>query len=152
MQYFKNSLFSGSPEQSVDNLLREYEICAAQQCLSPELMSLFFVNALADPARQFFLSNCSPTMPINVIATHMRRHYNSETRKLQIQSKMDSLDLGIFMQKNEITDQAIGLSRLVDHINELAPQLPYGFGDDAHKTRYLRRAVMRLRFAQQPTT
>ena len=113
-------------------------------------MSLFFVNALADPAREFFLTNCSMSMPFEQIATHMRRHYNSETKKLQLQSEMDGLDIMTFMQKYHITDTAEGLTRLVDHINALAPQLPQGFGDDAHKTRYLRRAVMRLSFAQQP--
>ena len=148
--YFKDRRFSGSPEQSVDNLIRDYEICAAQQCLNPSQMSLFFVNALADPARQFFLTHCSPSMPFEQIAAQMRRHYNSETRKLQLQSEMDSLDITAFMQKHHITDQAEGLTRLVDYINALAPQLPSGFGDDPHKTRYLRRAVMRLGFAQQP--
>ena len=32
----------------------------------------------------------------------------------------------------------------------LAPQLPTGFGDDVHKTRYLGRAVLGQPFAQQP--
>ena len=148
--YFKDRRFSGAPEQSVDNLIRDYEICAAQQCLDPAQMSLFFVNALADPARQFFLTHCSVSMPFDQIATQMRRHYNSETKKLQLQSEVDGLDLMVFMQKNHISDIAEGLTRLVDHINALGPQLPQGFGDDAHKTRYLRRAVMGLKFAQQP--
>ena len=148
--YFKGRQFAGHPGQSIDNLLRDYRICAAQQCLNAGQLSLFFVNALADPAREHFLTHCSPTMPFEQIATHMRRHFNSETRKLQLQSEMDSLDIASFMNKNKITDQGEGLRRLVDHINALAPQLPAGFGDDQHKTRYLRRAVMRLGFAQQP--
>lgn len=89
-------------------------------------------------------------MPFEQIALQMRRHLSSETRKLQLQSEMDSLDIASFMSKNNITDQGEGLRRLVNHINALAPQLPAGFGDDPHKTRYLRRTVMRFGFAQQP--
>ena len=51
--YFKDRQFTGAPEQSVDTLLRDYEICAEQQCLDPAQMSLFFVNALADPLANF---------------------------------------------------------------------------------------------------
>ena len=88
-------------------------------------------------------------MPYDHIASQMRRHYNSETRKLQNQSEMDSLNLTAFMNKHQITDLGEGLTKLINHINALAPQLPAGFGDDAHKTRYLRRAVLGQPFAQQ---
>ena len=111
-------------------------------------MSLFFISALADPAREFFLSNCSPSMPFNEIVSKMHRHYNSETRKLQLQSEMDSLDIGEFMKKRSMTDVSEGLIEICGHINALASQLPSGFGDDAHKTRYLRRAVMRFEWAK----
>ena len=148
--YFKDRQFTGAPEQSIDTLLRDYEICANSSALDPAQMSLFFVNALADPARQFFLTHCSTSMPFDHIASQMRRHYNSETRKLQNQSEMDSLELTSFMHKHGVTDLNDGLTKIVNHINALAPQLPAGFGDDAHKTRYLRRAVLGHTFAQQP--
>ena len=63
---------------------------------------------------------------------------------------MDSLELTSFMHKHGVTDLNDGLTKIVNHINALAPQLPTGFGDDAHKTRYLRRAVLGHSFAQQP--
>jgi len=148
--YFRDSKFNGSPEQSIENLISDFQICAEQQYLSAPQMSLFFVNTLADPARQFFLTHCSPHMPFEQIATQMRRHYNSESKKLQLQSEMDSLDLTTFMHKHQLVDFGTGLTKLVDYINALAPQLPTGFGDDPHKTRYLRRAVMSLEWAQQP--
>ena len=113
-------------------------------------MSLFFINALADPARKFFLSNCSPSMPFKEIVSRMHPHYNSETRKLQLQSEMDSLDLGEFMKKRSMTDVSESLIKIYDNINALASQLPSGFGDDTHKTRYLRRAVVRFEWAKQP--
>ena len=113
-------------------------------------MSLFFVNALADPARQYFLTHCSSHMPFGQIVSMMRRHYSSDTRKLQVQSEMDSLDVPSFMSKHNIADNSRGLSKLVDHINSLSPQLPTGFGDDPHKTRYLRRAAMSFEWTKQP--
>jgi len=113
-------------------------------------MSLFFINALAYPARRFFLTHCSSHMEYSQIVGIMKRHYNSDTRKLQIQSEMDSLELGSFMRKRQYTDHAQALAKMIDHINALAPQLPQGFGDDHHKTRYLRRAVMGFNWAQQP--
>ena len=63
---------------------------------------------------------------------------------------MDSLEPTSFMHKNDVTDLGDVLTKLVNHINALTPQLPAGFGDDAHKTRYLRRAVIGHSFAQQP--
>ncbi len=65
---------------------------------------------------------------------------------------MASLDLGTFMRKHYHTDPAYRLMKMVDHINALAPQLPQDFGDDHHKTRYLRRAIMRFDWAQQPVS
>ena len=125
--YFKDRRFRGATEQSVNNLIRDFEICAAQQCLDERQMSLFFVNALGDPARQYFLTHCSLHMPFAQIAAHMRRHYNSDTRQFQLQSEMDSLDLMTLMRKQDISDDAKGLRKLVDHINALASQLPPGF-------------------------
>lgn len=121
-----------------------------QQCLDPSQMSLFFVNALADPARQFFLTHCSSRMTFGQIVSTMQRSYNSETRKLQLQPEMDSMELSSFMHKHKLSNFAEGLAKLLDCIDVLAPQLPKGFGDDQHKARYLRRAVMRYDWAQQP--
>ena len=98
-------------------------------------MPLLFENAVADPARQFFLTHCSSRMPFDQINSHMQRHFNSESRKLTLQSDMDSLNLSSFMNKHNKSDNSQGLAKLVDHINALDPQLPEGFGDDAHKTR-----------------
>ena len=80
----------------------------------------------------------------------MRSQYSSETRKLQVQSEMDSLDLTLCMHNNDIKNARIRLTRIIDRINSLAPKLPAGFGDDAHKTRYLRRSVMGQDRAQTP--
>ena len=44
--YFRDKKFSDAPEQSMNNLIRDYEICTTQQILDPSQMSLFFVNGL----------------------------------------------------------------------------------------------------------
>ena len=62
-------------------------------------MSLFFVNCLADPAREFFLSHCSPNMPFDQIVTKMKGNFNPESWKFALQSEMDGLNLNKFMQK-----------------------------------------------------
>ena len=113
-------------------------------------MSLFFVNALADPARQFFLTHCSSRMPFDQITSQKRRYFNSESRKLRLQSDMDSLNLSSFMNKHNVSDYSQGLAKRVNHINALAPELPQGFGDDAHKTRHLRRAIRQFLWALNP--
>ncbi len=69
------------------------------------------------------------------IASLMRRHYNSETRKLQLQSEMDSTEQAKFMRKHKIDNFADELTKLVDYINILAPQFPQRFGDGQHKAR-----------------
>ena len=101
-------------------------------------MSLFFVNAPTDPARQFFLNNCNTSTLYEKIVTIMRRYYNSETRKLQLQSEMDSPDLAYFMCKKQISDSSQGLIMIVNHVDAQAPEFPGGFGNDFHMTRYLR--------------
>ena len=89
-------------------------------------------------------------MEYSQIVATMRRHYNSETRKLHFQSEMDGIELASFMHKNHITDHATGLSKLINRINALAPQLPMNFGDNKNKTRNLRPVVMGFDWAQQP--
>ena len=113
-------------------------------------MSLFFVNDLADPARDSFLTSCLRRMPFYQIVNVVRRHFNSDTRKQQLQFEIDSLFFFPFIRKHSITDPSVGLTRIMNHINALAPQLSAGLGDDNHKSRYLRRAVMGLDWAQQP--
>ena len=100
--YFRDRKFMEACEQLFNNLIHDFKVCASKQNRSAPQMSLFFVNALADPARDFFFFHCSLSTLFDEIVALMRCHYNSETRKLQLQSEIDSLDLGVSMQKNEI--------------------------------------------------
>ena len=128
--------------QLIDNTIRYYEICSVQQCLDPLQMLLLFINILHDPPRQFLPANCSPHTEYTCIIEIMRRHYNSEARKLQLQSDVEDLELNSFMRKQQITDECKGLSMIINRIKALAPQLLRVFQYDHHKTRYLRHAVL----------
>ena len=72
---------------------------------------------------QLFQTNCSSRNPLDQIKLVMRKHYNSETRNLQLQSEVDSIELSSFMRKHNFSEISIGLSRFVDRINALAPKL-----------------------------
>lgn len=96
-------------------------------------MSLFFVKAVVDLDRKVFVTYCTLRMSLDRIATNNQRHYDSDTRKQRSQYEMDSIDLFSFMDKNQLTDQKVGLPKLVQHINALALQLPTEFGDNSHK-------------------
>ena len=76
-------------------------------------MSLFFVDALADPAREFLVTHFSSRITLEQIVVTMTRHHNSETRNLQLQSEMDSMDLSAFMTKHQVTDYSAGITKIV---------------------------------------
>ena len=69
---------------------------------------------------------------------------------VQIHSEMDSIYLESFTTKKNMPESSKGLTRLVDPMNTLALQFPKAFSYEGYKTRCLRRAVMRLDWAQQP--
>ena len=97
--YFKQGIFTEAPELSFSNLIRDYEICVVEQSLTTEQKSLFFVNTLVDPARQFFLIKCSLDMPYEQVSSVMLRQYGSETSMLQLESEIGVLHLSASMEK-----------------------------------------------------
>ena len=59
-------------------------------------------------------------MEIHEIAKITSRHYNPETRKIQLQSEMDSLDIPPFVPKYQRAEYFLGLTKLIDYVNALA--------------------------------
>ena len=55
---------------------------------------------------------------------------------------MESIEKMAFISKHQISYLGEGLTKFINHINELAPQLLTGFGDDDNKTRYHLRTVL----------
>eukprot|EP00171_Calliarthron_tuberculosum_P000598 IDg598t1 len=54
------------------------------------------------------------------------------------------------MSSKEITDESVGLKKLVDHISQLSPQSPAEFRSEPQKIRFLRNAIVDLDWAHQP--
>ena len=90
--YFKDKKFIGVQDQAVENQIRDLHICAVRQSLDSIQMSLFFINALSDTGRQFFLTNCSSDMPFDQIMSIMRRNYSSDS---EVGSKLNFEHLNV---------------------------------------------------------
>lgn len=148
--YFRDSKLTGAPDQSLSTLLRDYDIVCSQKNLDGRLRSMFFDNALGGDARDFFCDHASHQMSFSQIAAMMNKKYNSQARQLHAQAIVDGLDISTFTQQNEIHYEAVGLQKLIERIDKLAPQLPTGFGDPPHKMRYLRKSVMNMSWARTP--
>lgn len=74
-------------------------------------------------------------------ARRMLSEYASDARQLQVKGTLEAFRLRSFMKEKDITDITEGLTKLVDHINELTSQCPVDFRSDDHKVDYLRKAV-----------
>lgn len=71
----------------------------------------------------------------------MLKEYVSDDRQLHVKGTLETLRFRSFMSDKGLADVSEGLTKLVDHINELAPQLSPDFRSDAYKLDHLRRAV-----------
>lgn len=99
------------------------------------------MHALDGTARKFFFDNIAEGSPYLEIVRIITQEYLSDARQLQVKSLLENSRLCTFMKDKGISDVATGLSKLVDHINELSPQCPPHFRSDAHKIDILRKAV-----------
>lgn len=76
------------------------------------------------------------------MVTVLLHEHVSDTRQLQAKGTLEVPCLRKFMHKSDIVDVSLGLTKLVEHINELVPQCLRDFRTDAHEIDYLRKAVM----------
>ena len=146
--HFKDRLFDGDITQSIDHTLRDYENSACHLKLTPTQLAEYFVNILAGPARTYFYNNVQFGMTYSNIAEIMREGYNSESRQLMLQHKLENLIPAKFMDENSISSTSVGLTKLIDRLHPMTPQCPPNFRDDAHKLNYLRSAVKGLPWAK----
>ncbi len=80
----------------------------------------------------------------------MKLEYDSDSRQLQVHSTLENLRLDVFMATRSLTTESEGLTKLVEHIEQLVPQCPSGFRSDENKTRFLRKAVLGFDWALAP--
>lgn len=147
--YFREKRFDGDIIQSIHRVVRDYEICAKQIRLTSQQKTDFFINIFEGAARDFFFENCRDDMSFSQLAEVMVREYDSDARRLAIQSELEILTMEKFMRDREITDDATGLAKIVEHINVLTPQGPPNFRSENNKIRYLRHAVLTKPWAER---
>lgn len=73
----------------------------------------------------------------------MLKEYVSAARKLQIKGSLGALRNRALSTERNISDASEGFSKLVEHINILAPLCPPNSRSESHKVSYLRRSVTR---------
>ena len=91
-QYFKDRKFTGDLSQSIELVLRDYNVCARQHKLSRAQMADYFVNVLDGPARTFFFNNARNEMTFSEMASMMVREYNSDARQLHVKASLKVFD------------------------------------------------------------
>lgn len=101
---------------------------------------LCFASALAWDAWQFFCVNINEHNTFTEMVNLRRVQYNSKSQQLRVQAHLESLYFTAFMLRRNLSDAAIGLSSLVEHINTQTFRLDVKLGDQEHKSRYLRHA------------
>lgn len=141
VQMMRDSKLNGDIRKDTKETIKLYEICIRQYMLTERQRSEFFIHAFEGSARRFSLEKTSPTVPFGTMDDIMIAEYDSDARKIYVKATLELVRLRSFMRENGTQDVTDGLTKLVEHINELAPQCPMRFQKDASKTDYLRRAV-----------
>ncbi len=146
--YFKDNEFTGEDvKQTLSETITDFKLSASQQRLTAKQKAEFFVSAFKGSAKRFYLLNCNPAMTYDDRVELMKKEYDSMARKNKIQAQLESLTLTSFMMQKGISNEAQGLTELINYINILHPQVPKEFQSDAIKLRYLRNALFDLKWA-----
>lgn len=83
------------------------------------------------------------------LAQVMISEYNSNARRLGVQSQLETLTNEAYMTENEIADYVVGLAKVVDHISILTPQCPANLRSESNKIRFWRHAVLSRPWAER---
>ena len=140
-QAIKDSKFKGQLDQCIHTTFKMFDIYSRQYKLSENQKSDILVHAFDGAARAFFLNKTADSMTYDEKKKIMLKEYDNDARQVQVKGKLDSIRLKSFMIENEISDQAEGLTNLVEKIEKLSPQTHPDFRTDRHKIDYLRKAV-----------
>ena len=70
---------------------------------------------------------------------------------MALQSEIDSLTFDDFMARHQIQDEKEGLSRIVEYLKYVTPQLFEGFHNESNKVRYLRNEVPGKKWETTPS-
>ena len=140
-QYFKSNRLSGGSDASLEDTLRDYDICAVQERLSDEELSLFFVNCLKIPARKHFLRECRSDMTYRETIRRLCHQYNSESKQSTTLVQILKLYMPTHKRENGITSEKGGHRSIRELIEQNPELLDPKFATENHKVQSLRQAV-----------
>ena len=100
------------------------------------------MNVLKGPTRTYLLNNCAQVMAYGQLIELLKRECDSDSRQLQIHSTLEYLNLDAFMFVRCPTTHSNGLTKLVEHLEQLTPQCSPGFRSDEDKIRFLVKSVL----------
>ncbi len=109
-----------------------------------------FINIFDGDARDFFYNNVEEHMNFDEMDEVMMYVYGSDARRIQVLRTLEQLHFQSFIASSEITCEADGLTKLTAYINKLTPQCQPDFRSEAHKTKYLRDALVSCSRARSP--
>ena len=82
--------------------------------------------------------------------TTMESHYNSQARRLQILTSLESRDFSTFKERNNIEDEQRALTKLVEFINTNTKEFDDRQDNDSACLGHLRRATKHMPWASAP--
>ena len=139
---FRDKTFTGDLDQPMRQTVRDFALCARQLGLITTKKRDLFINCFAGNARSFFFDNCKDHMSFDELAKTMIHEYDSDARRLAVQSELEMMTLSRVMLNHDITDEGDALNKIVYRINILTPQCPPEFRSESNKIRFLRSAVL----------
>lgn len=134
---FRDNKFTGSLEQLIRQTICNYEIFSRQIGMTDTEKKNLFINIIAGAARIFFFGNCSDEINFRQLMKVMLDEYDSEARRLYVQSELEMLTLKKIMSDHQLIEEGAGLAKLVDRINILLPQCPTNFRSESNKVRFI---------------
>lgn len=103
----------------IKETLRMDIVCPRRCLLSIYQKSDFLLYVFEGSARKFFLDNGKKNMLFADKTQIMFSEYACDARQIQIMRTFEAVRLHSLMKKNDILDVKEGLTRIVDHVNEL---------------------------------
>lgn len=150
INYFRDSQFSGNVDESIILTIRDFDNISAQLFLHEEQKALYFPNCFREPAKTFFFMHVSPGDSYENMAHIMKRQFDNDASRLQVQTRLDSLHLRSFMTRESITDDREGLTSFISLIDKLSQQCMPSFRNDDYRLRILSRGVSSFSWSVSP--
>ena len=118
--------------------------------MGPRGMARLFVVAFDGDVRDFYSKQIRPQMTYEQKKTTMESHYNSQARRLQILTSLESLDFSTFKKRNNIEDEQRAPTKFVEFINTNTKELNNRHDNDSARLGHLRPATKHMSWASAP--